>query len=97
MPCSPTAISAAGSCARASVRRRPGRCSRAPLGLAVRLQRWRSSSWVVGMALTGISYGTVVSDIGDLIGDNSALEDMIAQGSGDLTETFLATTLLRWR
>ena len=46
------------------------------------------------MALAGISYGTVVTDIGDLIGDNSALEDLIAQGSGDLTETFLATTLL---
>ena len=46
------------------------------------------------MALAGISYGTVVTDIGDLIGDNLALEDLIAHGSGDLTETFLATTLL---
>jgi ABC-2 type transport system permease protein len=65
-----------------------------PLGLAVRLQRWTVVAWVAGMALAGISYGTVVTDVGDLIGDNSALEDLIAQGSGDLTETFLATTLL---
>ena len=65
-----------------------------PLGLAVRLQRWTVVAWVVGMALAGISYGTVVTDIGDLIGDNAALEDLIAHGSGDLTETFLATTLL---
>jgi ABC-2 type transport system permease protein len=65
-----------------------------PLGLAFRLQRWTVVAWVVGMALAGISYGTVVTDIGDLIGDNSALDDLIAQGSGSLTETFLATTLL---
>jgi ABC-2 type transport system permease protein len=65
-----------------------------PLGLAVRLQRWVVVSWVVGLALTGVSYGSIVTDVGDLIGDNAALEDMIAQGAGDLTETFLATTLL---
>jgi ABC-2 type transport system permease protein len=70
----------------------PGLAS--PLGLAVRLQRWVVVSWVAGLALTGISYGSIVTDIGDLIGDNAALEDMIAQGAGDLTETFLATTLL---
>jgi len=65
-----------------------------PLGLAVRLQRWTVVAWVVGLALTGVSYGTIVTDVGDLIGDNSALEDLIAQGTGDLTDTFLATTLL---
>ncbi len=65
-----------------------------PLGLAVRLQRWTVVAWVVGIALAGISYGTIVTDVGDLIGDNSTLEDLIAQGSGDLTDTFLATTLL---
>jgi ABC-2 type transport system permease protein len=64
------------------------------LGLAVRLQRWVVVSWVVGLALTGVAYGAIVTDVGDLIGDNAALEDMIAQGAGDLTETFLATTLL---
>ena len=43
------------------------------------------------MALAGISYGTMVPDVGDLIGDNEQLEDLIVQGGGDLTETFLAT------
>jgi ABC-2 type transport system permease protein len=65
-----------------------------PLGLAVRLQRWTVVAWVAGLALTGVSYGTVVTDVGDLVGDNSALEDLIAQGTGDLTETFLSTALL---
>jgi ABC-2 type transport system permease protein len=65
-----------------------------PLGLAVRLQRWTVVAWVAGLALTGVSYGTVVTDVGDLVGDNSALEDLIAQGTGDLTQTFLSTALL---
>jgi ABC-2 type transport system permease protein len=65
-----------------------------PLGLAVRLQGWTVVAWVAGMALSGIAYGSVVTDVGDLIGDNSSLDDLIAQGSGSLTETFLATTLL---
>jgi ABC-2 type transport system permease protein len=67
---------------------------RSPVGLAVRLQRWTVAAWVLGIALAGVAYGTIVTDVGDLIGDNSTLEDMIAQGSGDLTETFLSTTLL---
>ncbi len=32
--------------------------------------------------------------MGDLIGDNEALEDLIAEGPGDLTDTFLATSTL---
>ena len=32
--------------------------------------------------------------MGDLIGDNDALKDLIAQGPGDLTDTFLATSTL---
>jgi ABC-2 type transport system permease protein len=71
-----------------------GRALAGPFGLAFRLQRATVFWWVLGLALTGVAYGAVVTDVDDLIGDNSTFEDMIAQGGGDLTDTFLATSML---
>ncbi|HEY8527148.1 MAG TPA: hypothetical protein VIL48_19405 [Acidimicrobiales bacterium] len=65
-----------------------------PGGLALRLQRGALISWVAGLALSGVSFGSIAQDVGDLIGDNEAMEDVIAQAGGDLTEAFFATALL---
>jgi ABC-2 type transport system permease protein len=65
-----------------------------PVGLAFRLQRGSVGGWALGLVLTGVAYGSVAQDVGDLIGDNNAFEDIIAQTGGDLTESFFATSLL---
>jgi ABC-2 type transport system permease protein len=65
-----------------------------PTGLAFRLQRASILAWAVGLAFTGVAYGSVVEDVADLIGDNDAFADFIAQLGGDLTDSFLATSLL---
>jgi ABC-2 type transport system permease protein len=63
-------------------------------GLAVRLQRASVAGWAAGLALTGVAYGSVGQDVGDLIGDNQAMEDIIAQAGGSLTDSYFATALL---
>jgi ABC-2 type transport system permease protein len=65
-----------------------------PDGLALRLQRASLVAWTVGLGLTGVSYGSVGQDVRDLIGDNNAFEDIIAQGGGNLTDAFFTTSLL---
>ncbi|HET6953916.1 MAG TPA: hypothetical protein VFI47_26360 [Acidimicrobiales bacterium] len=65
-----------------------------PWGLAVRLQRAALFWWTVGLALTGLSYGAIGKDIRDFIAENDAMADIIAQGTGDLTDTFFATSAL---
>ena len=65
-----------------------------PFGLPVRLQRASLAAWTVGLGLAGVSYGSVGQDVHDLIGNNSAFEDIIAQGGGSLTDAFFRTALL---
>ena len=65
-----------------------------PGGLALRLQRASLAAWTVGLGLAGVSYGSVGQDVRDLIGDNNAFEDIIAQGGGSLTDAFFTTSLL---
>jgi ABC-2 type transport system permease protein len=67
---------------------------RHPVGLAARLQRGALLGWAAGMLLTGVSYGSVGNDVGDLIGDNDAVEDIIAQAAGNLTDSFFNASLL---
>jgi ABC-2 type transport system permease protein len=64
------------------------------LGLPFRLQRASLVAWTIGLGLTGVSYGSVGQDVRDLIGNNSAFEDIIAQGGGSLTDAFFTTSLL---
>jgi ABC-2 type transport system permease protein len=78
---------------------RPGRAAAAPwmtrpTGLALRLQRGSLAAWAAGLAFTGVAYGSVAQDVEDLVGDNQAFEDVIAQAGGDLTDSFFATTTL---
>ena len=65
-----------------------------PLGLATRLQRGSLIGWAAALTLSGVSYGSVGQDVGDLVGDNNAFEDVIAQGGGSLTDSYFATSLL---
>ena len=65
-----------------------------PAGLALRLQRASLAAWTVGLGLAGVSYGSVGQDIRDLIGDNNAFEDIVAQRGGSLTDAFFTTSLL---
>jgi ABC-2 type transport system permease protein len=65
-----------------------------PAGLAIRLQRGSVVAWAAGLALTGVAYGSIGQDVGDLIGDNGTFEDIIAQTGGNLTDSFFATSLL---
>jgi ABC-2 type transport system permease protein len=63
-------------------------------GLPLRLQRASLIAWTVGLGLAGVSYGSVGQDVRDLIGNNNAFEDIIAQGGGSLTDAFFTTSLL---
>jgi polyether ionophore transport system permease protein len=65
-----------------------------PYGLTLRLQRASLIAWTLGLGLVGVSYGSVGQDVRDLIGSNNAVEDIIAQGGGNLTDAFFTTSLL---
>jgi ABC-2 type transport system permease protein len=66
-----------------------------PLGLAVRLQRGSLIAWAVALFLTGVAYGSIVDQLDDLVGDNQAAKDFIAQAGGaSITDSYLATTML---
>jgi ABC-2 type transport system permease protein len=65
-----------------------------PTGLALRLQRGSLAGWALGLGLTGVSYGSIGQDVGDLIGDNDSFRDIIAQSGGSLTDSFFTTSLL---
>jgi ABC-2 type transport system permease protein len=78
---------------------RPGPSSasphlRNPLALAFRLQRGSIIVWTASLFVLGAVYGSVANDIEDFVGDNEALADILARVGGDLTESFLATSLL---
>lgn len=66
-----------------------------PIGLAVRLQRGTVIGWSTGLFVTGVAYGWVADDIKDLVGDNKAMQEMIARAGGvSLTDSYLSTSLL---
>ncbi len=65
-----------------------------PLGLAWRLQRGSLIGWSVGLLLTGLSYGSLGTDVGALIGDSTTTRDMFVQGSADLVDGFYATAIV---
>jgi ABC-2 type transport system permease protein len=79
---------------------RPGRPAATPtlgrpLGMALRLQRGSLIGWCVGVALMGISYGSVANQINDFATDNQQMRDYLTGGrAGDPTLLFLSTTVL---
>ena len=92
--CWASATSAAAWCRPGPGPPAPSTALTRPLGLAVRLQRGSLLGWAAALALTGVAYGSVGKDVGDLIGDNQAMEDIIAQAGGSLTDSFFDTSLL---
>lgn len=66
-----------------------------PLALAVRMHRGVILWWIVGVLSLGLVYGSLTSNIEDFLGDNPAMEDVLAaQGGASLTDSYLATSLL---
>lgn len=77
---------------------RPGRArsSRAlgtPAGLPWRLQRGSLIGWSLGLALTGLSYGALGDDMGDLLGDSEGARQVMVAGGGDLVGGFHAAAM----
>ncbi|MBN2623505.1 MAG: hypothetical protein JXA83_09060 [Acidimicrobiales bacterium] len=78
---------------------RPGRATATPGltrpgGLALRLHRAPIISWSVGLALTGIAYGSLGEDVDDIIGDNEEMAEIITQAGGEITDSYFASSLL---
>jgi ABC-2 type transport system permease protein len=78
---------------------RPGPARAGPglasaLGLPWRLQRGAVLAWTLGLLLTGLAYGAIGNDVGDLMGDSQASRDLFAQGGADLVDGFYATACL---
>lgn len=63
------------------------------LGLAWRLQRGQVVGWAVGMFLAGLSFGSMGTDIGDLVGDGAAAAAFTG-GSADLVAGFYSFMLV---
>jgi ABC-2 type transport system permease protein len=63
-------------------------------GLAWRLQRGTVIGWTVGLLLTGLAYGAIGDDVGDLIGDSQYSRDVFGQGGGSLVDSFYAVAAL---
>ncbi len=64
-----------------------------PAGLAWRLQRGAVVGWSLGLLATGLSYGSIGNDAGDLIGDSEAARQIMAAGGGDLVAGFYAMAM----
>ena len=79
---------------------RPGPASAAPwlgspLGLAIRLHRGAILWWAGSVLALGLVYGSLADSIDEFVGDNQALEDILAAaGQASLTDSYLATSLL---
>lgn len=72
---------------------RGGGGMRSALGLAWRLQRGTFIGWAVGLFAIGAAYGSIGTDVEDIMGTGTAA-DMMAQASGSLTDSFYSTTAL---
>lgn len=75
---------------------KPGRASattalRRPFGLTLRLQRSVLIGFVVALALTGVSYGSFLADIEEMLANVEGLDEAVAaMGGATLTESFLS-------
>jgi ABC-2 type transport system permease protein len=78
---------------------RPGPPTAAPSlastsALARRLQRGTVLWWGVGVVGLAVSYGSITGSVDDFIGENEALNDIIARAGGALVDAYLSTSLL---
>jgi ABC-2 type transport system permease protein len=67
---------------------------RSGFGLAWRLHRGSLLGWTLGLAFVGLAYGSLGSDVGDLIGDSDASREIFTQGGAGLVDGFYATAML---
>ena len=65
-----------------------------PFGLAWRLQRGAVWGWAAGLFLTGLSYGSLGTDVGDLLGDSAMSQEMFVPSGMSLVDGFYATAIL---
>jgi len=66
-----------------------------PFGLSWRLQRASVLGWVVGIFAMGLLLGSFSESIENMVEDNPALQDYLAQsGVGDFVDAFFATSML---
>ncbi|WP_433370192.1 ABC transporter permease [Streptosporangium sp. CA-115845] len=68
---------------------------RSPLALAWRLQRGVLFGWAAAFAVVGAVFGSLAASVGDIVGDNPQIADMLTRlgGAGALVDTFFATQL----
>lgn len=67
-----------------------------PFGLAARLQRTALIGWASGMAVLGVAFGSLGSDVEGMIEGNPELEEVFMQTSGgaSIAETYFTTVLM---
>lgn len=63
-------------------------------GLAWRLQRGAVLGWTGGMALMGLAYGSMGSDVGDLLGDSEMSRELFVRGERGIVDGFYATSIV---
>lgn len=63
------------------------------LGFAWWLQRGAILGWSGGIALLGLAYGSIGNDVGSVIGDSTASQDLFAQGRAGLVDGFYAVSI----
>ena len=59
---------------------RAGAGLRSPVGLAWNLQRASVIGWTAGLFVTGLAYGSIGDDVGDLVGDSETTKELFLQG-----------------
>ncbi|EIF00923.1 ABC transporter permease [Saccharomonospora glauca] len=67
---------------------------RSTFALATRLHRAMLTGWVVGFAALGVLFGALASDIGEIVGDNERMREVLARmgGSQGVIDAYLAST-----
>ena len=65
-----------------------------PTGLSVRLQRGQIVAWSIGVFVLGATYGSVASDIAEIMAENPELERFIALQGASPADSYLAYTLV---
>lgn len=73
---------------------RAARSSTGPLGLAWRLQRNGFYGWAFGMFVGGFGYGTIGSNIEDLMGSSDFAQEVFGAGGVDVVDSFYAAAAL---
>lgn len=66
-----------------------------PIALAWRLQRVLLAGWLTGFGLLGVVFGGVATGVGNLVGDNPRLRDVLSRlgGRGGVIDAYLATIM----